>query len=220
MIVNNFSNLFHIKMINEKEYFKLFWGRYEISNYGTLRRLADNNTYVYANPYINDCGYKTVKIYKKHFSIHSIVAYVFIGQRPQNFVIDHKDRHKLNNHVNNLKYVTYKENSENTDYTEYFRTNGTLNKRICNEKRKQQKQEVSKKYYEKYKEYIKKKSLEYRDKHKEQIKLQHQKYYQKVLKQKRKQQQTCVCGSVLAWGIPNRHFKTKKHIDFVAKNNA
>lgn len=43
-------------------------------------------------------------------TVHSLVAEAFIGSRPANHEINHKDGCKTNNHVNNLEYVTPSEN--------------------------------------------------------------------------------------------------------------
>lgn len=46
--------------------------------------------------------------------IHYLVAYHFIGERPEGLVIDHIDRDKQNNNVSNLRYVTVSENNRNS----------------------------------------------------------------------------------------------------------
>ena len=43
-------------------------------------------------------------------TVHSLVAEAFIGNRPANHEINHKDGCKTNNHVNNLEYVIPSEN--------------------------------------------------------------------------------------------------------------
>jgi hypothetical protein len=55
-------------------------------------------------------GYLRTKLNSKTRTIHSIVAEVHYGPRPEGLVINHKDGNKLNNHPSNLEYCTLKEN--------------------------------------------------------------------------------------------------------------
>jgi len=48
---------------------------------------------------------------RSHFETHCLVAENFIGPRPKGFVVDHIDGNSLNNNVNNLHYVTSRENT-------------------------------------------------------------------------------------------------------------
>lgn len=43
--------------------------------------------------------------------VHKLVALAFLGPRPENWVIDHIDEDKMNNHYTNLQYVTRSEHS-------------------------------------------------------------------------------------------------------------
>lgn len=43
--------------------------------------------------------------------IHTLVAENFIGKRPKNHVVNHKDTNRSNNHYSNLEYLTPKQNS-------------------------------------------------------------------------------------------------------------
>ena len=63
----------------------------------------------------NLLGYSAVSISKKQIKIHKMVAYCFIGERPEKLQIDHIDRNKLNNRLDNLRYCTAKENQRNKD---------------------------------------------------------------------------------------------------------
>lgn len=73
-------------------------------------------------PDISIFGYKRVSLRNatgaKHFSVHSLVAEAFIGPRPEGLQVNHKDENKLNNQVENLEYVTPKENSNHGTRTE------------------------------------------------------------------------------------------------------
>lgn len=47
---------------------------------------------------------------KRMVLLHQLVAYTFLGQVPDGYEINHKDGNKDNNHIDNLEYVTHKEN--------------------------------------------------------------------------------------------------------------
>lgn len=59
---------------------------------------------VYAHTYLHKNGQR------KHFSIHRLVMLAFVG--PSKLHVNHKDFNTLNNHIDNLEYVTAKENME------------------------------------------------------------------------------------------------------------
>lgn len=58
----------------------------------------------------NPDGYLRVKMNNLSYSIHSLVAKFYLGERPKDYVINHKDGNKLNNKPDNLEYVTITEN--------------------------------------------------------------------------------------------------------------
>lgn len=61
---------------------------------------------------ISKDGYKMANIHGKPVSVHSLVAKAFIPN-PNNYpVIDHIDGDKTNNNVNNLEWVTHRENCQ------------------------------------------------------------------------------------------------------------
>jgi hypothetical protein len=78
---------------------------YEVSNKGNVRRKDKMLKCSVLN-----CGYKyfqLVEDYKRiNHLVHHFVAKCFIGERPQGLVIDHIDQNKLNNNVENLRYVS------------------------------------------------------------------------------------------------------------------
>lgn len=92
-------------------------GWYSISNFGNVRRdKPEHNTFIgkILKNSISPRGYITTTLTKngimKSFSVHSLVAKHFIGDRPEDYTINHKDCNKTNNHIYNLEYVTHKEN--------------------------------------------------------------------------------------------------------------
>lgn len=75
-------------------------------------------------------GYKVVKLTlptgkKKAFSVHRLVAQAYILNDDQLPVVNHIDRNKLNNNVDNLEWVSY---SENTKHYQSFQNSA---KRQC-----------------------------------------------------------------------------------------
>ena len=61
-------------------------------------------------------GYEQVELYFKelrkanHYGVHRIVATYYISNPEMKPEVHHKDFNKLNNHVDNLQWVTRKEN--------------------------------------------------------------------------------------------------------------
>jgi hypothetical protein len=60
-------------------------------------------------------GYKMLIIQKKRVSIHRLLGLQFIPNPENKPVIDHIDRNRLNNNIENLRWATIKENSNNRD---------------------------------------------------------------------------------------------------------
>lgn len=98
-------------------------GKYEISSYGRLRNKTNK---VVLKPRKNYKGYLDIKICGKTKLLHRLVAQTFISNPDNKPQVNHIDEDKTNNHVDNLEWVTAKENSNwgtrndrrvmNTDY--------------------------------------------------------------------------------------------------------
>jgi len=99
------------------EEYKKFFEDYEISNLGNCRKKLKDGTYKELKGSINNRGYRYIQLSRNkkriNFLFHHQVAYCFIGERPEKLVIDHIDRNKLNNKVENLRYITHVENVRN-----------------------------------------------------------------------------------------------------------
>ena len=101
------------------EIYKKCFENYEISNLGNCRRKMTNGNYTKVNGTIGNRGYRYFQVRRNGKRInklfHHMVALAHIGERPEGMPhIDHIDRNKLNNNVNNLRYCTVQTNARNT----------------------------------------------------------------------------------------------------------
>lgn len=87
---------------------------YEISNYGNFRVIDYSKIPRMLKQHLNSKGYFRICIANKREFIHHLVAYAFLGERPDGMHIDHIDRNPKNNNISNLRYVTPKENLYNS----------------------------------------------------------------------------------------------------------
>lgn len=108
-------------ILNKKE------TKYEVSNLGGVRNkdtqedigqvLSGIPQYKYVN-ILEECGTRKLR------RVHRLVAEMFIPKVDGKKFVDHIDRDKLNNRVDNLRWVTRKENSLNRDDTLFIDHNG------------------------------------------------------------------------------------------------
>jgi hypothetical protein len=99
---------------------------YAVSNYGNVKRIRQGRTNGYKDRVLSanvssNARYRRVSLLKNHERfdkhIHDIVADIFIGKKPNGMHVNHKDGNKLNNHIDNLEYVTPAENIRHAQRT-------------------------------------------------------------------------------------------------------
>lgn len=85
---------------------------YWISNMGNIM----NKNGRYLKPFVSTNGYLMYGCGKtnKRTYIHKSVAHCFIGERPIGLQIDHINRNKKDNRIENLRYVTPSDNMKNS----------------------------------------------------------------------------------------------------------
>lgn len=110
-------------------------GVYQVSNKGRIKSLAR----IVGNckrkdkiiiPKDNGTGYYKVNLYKngkhKNHYVHKLVASVFINNESNKPCINHKDYNRKNNNVENLEWVTYKENNNYSCCSEHAALKNSL----------------------------------------------------------------------------------------------
>lgn len=98
----------YINNINMSEIWKVYKKTqrtaWEVSNYGNVKKNGELHECS-----INCSGYKMIA----HICLHKAVAELFIPNPENKPEIDHIDTDKLNNHIDNLRWCTRKENNNN-----------------------------------------------------------------------------------------------------------
>lgn len=85
---------------------------YEISDQGRLRRKLANGDFNYLTGYDTRShgNYHAHKINGKKYYTHRLVMLAFEGECPKGHEVDHINRKTLDNRLENLRYVTRKQN--------------------------------------------------------------------------------------------------------------
>ena len=104
----------------------VFDGSYEVSSLGRVRRVSASRgtrpgKLLRARPDNRGKGYPTVflRISGKTMTckVHALVAVAFIGLRPRDLEVNHKDGDPRNNAASNLEYVSHADNQRHAGET-------------------------------------------------------------------------------------------------------
>ena len=83
--------------------------KYEVSNFGRVKSYNRGSDGFILKPQPHKKGYLQVTLSKrKRFYVHRLVMLIFIGE--SDLQVNHIDCDKTNNRLDNLEYVTCKEN--------------------------------------------------------------------------------------------------------------
>jgi hypothetical protein len=170
------------KLCGESSYCKYF-----INNKGDVKSITKKGKKErLLKPWIcKGTEYYMITISKVKITVHSLVALCFIGTRPKGMVIDHINRIRTDNRVENLRYCSQQDNLINSSR---FKTD-------INEKDPKVRKKITNKLWR-----------DNMDKEKERERCR------KKYKEKYSKKYTCECGVTLTIGKKTQHEKTKSHI--------
>lgn len=117
---------------------KGFEGWYQVSTFGRVKRLKRRfvirgkefikSQEKILTPSVSDKGYGSVVVTngvdRKRYTVHRLVAEHFIPNDENKPQIDHINKNKMDNRIENLRWVTNSENQMNTDHPTIITVNG------------------------------------------------------------------------------------------------
>ncbi len=96
-------------------------GLYSVSTLGAVRNDKTNKI---LKPRVHKRGYRNVCLCKpglhKNCTVHRLVAIAFIPNPLHKKEVDHRDRNRANNHIENLRWSTRSENASNNNALGYY----------------------------------------------------------------------------------------------------
>lgn len=84
-----------------------------VDPYGSVKRVKiwEDDIYVAdVKPSLSKANYWQVGTKGRAYPVHILVAYAFIGPRPEGYDVNHKDHNHDNNEIFNIEYLTIHEN--------------------------------------------------------------------------------------------------------------
>jgi len=93
------------------EFIKIEGYNYSINILGDVRNDKTNKI---LKKWIDTNGYYRINIFKKKFNIHRLIGIYFIPNPNNKLFIDHINNNKIDNSINNLRWVSSSENNSNS----------------------------------------------------------------------------------------------------------
>tara|TARA_R110002012_G_scaffold152074_2_gene312009 strand:- start:19 stop:462 length:444 start_codon:yes stop_codon:yes gene_type:complete len=87
--------------------------KHYITRCGKVRKIIKSGKVMYLKGSVGSCGYRNITINKKHYKLHRILGKLFIPNPENKPCIDHINRIRTDNRLENLRWATRSENNYN-----------------------------------------------------------------------------------------------------------